>query len=82
MSNDPASRMIRVDLAQFGIDPDDPTISGIVDDDELDKLSPRTMVDPADIVKEIADKAKKDKIDMETQIPTLARTLSLNKKKV
>ena len=38
------NRMLNVD--QLGINVDDATIEGICDDKDLDKLSPRLMVEP------------------------------------
>jgi len=72
--------MIKIDLSKYGIDPDDPTIKDICDDDELEKLSPRLMVEPSELVKEYYERVKKDNLDLEMAAPTLARTLSLNKK--
>lgn len=45
-----AHRMLDVNLC--GLDPDDPTIRDVCEDGDLEKLSPRLMVEPAALVKE------------------------------
>ena len=48
--NDPAARMVQVNLC--GLDPDDATVHGVAEDEDLEKLSPRLMVEPAELIKE------------------------------
>jgi hypothetical protein len=42
--------MIQVNLC--GLDPDDPTLHGVAEDEDLEKLSPRLIVEPAELLKE------------------------------
>ena len=44
--------MIKVDLEKLGLDPEDPTIDDICEDIDLEKLSPRCMVEPSELLKE------------------------------
>ena len=49
--NKPKREMIKPNLALLGLSLD-PTIDDIVEDDDLDKLSPRLMVEPNALLEE------------------------------
>lgn len=74
--------MVKVDLEKLGLNPDDPTIDDICEDLDLEKLSPRCLVEPSELLKEQSSELLKKDVNIELTNPTLARTLSLAKKEV
>ena len=46
MNNNAANRMIQIDLSRYGLNADDNTINDVVEDADLEKLSPTNLVDP------------------------------------
>jgi len=68
--------MIQPNLAGINMEA---TITDVVEDDDLEKLSPRLMVEPEELIKEQQEVHK----DLDPQTPgalNMSRTLSLNKK--
>ena len=61
--NKPKREMIKPNLALLGLSLD-PTIDDIVEDDDLDKLSPRLMVEPESLLAEEKGLRKADGLSM------------------